>query len=218
MRRNSRQATARWKNGLVNLNIPAPAPLPTLNRILNELAPRLLACRPMLRYTEGQLLSFPGVEIRITTQRVAPTTILATPSLPVGAIEVGCEIDMNTDATTRAISGLLCRMARRIAPELLLPRARQLAESINRYPLGWKISTGHRILGTCNANGIIRLSYVLVFLPQELRDYVILHELAHLSEMNHSPRFHALLDGYLGGREQQLTAALRTYLWPVLRH
>lgn len=218
VRRNSRRATARWKNGLVTLNVPSPAPLPTINRILNDLAPQLLACRPTLRYTPGQRLVFPGVEFTITTQRVAPSTILATPSLPVGAIEVGCDIDMDTDAATRAISGLLCRLARRMAPDVLLPRARELAEAIDRRPMAWDISSGHRILGTCNANGFIKLSYILVFLPQELRDYVVLHELAHLSEMNHSPRFHSLLDSYLGGREQELVNALRTYPWPVLRH
>lgn len=58
---------------------------------------------------------------------------------------------------------------------------------------------------------------MLVFLPQELRDYIICHELAHLSEMNHSPRFHALLDSYLDGREAMLAARLRAYSWPVLR-
>ena len=56
-----------------------------------------------------------------------------------------------------------------------------------------------------------------MFLPQELRDYIVLHEIAHLSEMNHSPRFHAVLDGYLGGREAILVNRLKTYSWPVLR-
>jgi hypothetical protein len=56
-----------------------------------------------------------------------------------------------------------------------------------------------------------------VFLPQELRDLIILHELAHLSEMNHSPRFHALLDTYLDGREALLRNLLRNYAWPILR-
>ena len=46
---------------------------------------------------------------------------------------------------------------------------------------------------------------------------MILHELAHLLEMNHSPRFHALLDSYLGGSEATLTRRLRTYRWPILR-
>ena len=82
-------------------------------------------------------------------------------------------------------------------------------------PTGWAISTGHRVLGVCDSRGTVSLSYILVFLPAELREYVICHELAHLSELNHSPRFHALLDGYLGGREAILSARLKSYRWPV---
>lgn len=216
-RPNTRRATARWKNGLVNLNVPASAGLPDINRMLNELTPRLLQCRPTLAYSPGQRLSFPGVEFLIASQRVAPGRILAKASLPLCSLEVGTDFDFADPSTTRAVSDMLCKLARRIAPEILIPRARELAASIGHHPIGWAISSGHRILGTCGANGIISLSYVLVFLPAELRDYVILHELTHLSEMNHSPRFHALLDNYLGGQEQALRARLRAYCWPVLR-
>lgn len=216
-RPNTRRVTARWKNGMVNLNVPSCAPLPDINRLLNEFAPRLLECKPTLRYTPGQVLSFPGVKFVIATQRVAPSRILAKASLPVCSLEVGSDWDFADPSTTRAISDMLCKIARRIASGLLRPRARALADAIGHRPAGWAISSGHRILGTCSAAGIISLSHVLVFLPAELRDYVILHELAHLSEMNHSPRFHQLLDSYLSGEEQSLRSQLRSYDWPVLR-
>ena len=112
---------------------------------------------------------------------------------------------------------MLCKIARKVAPKVLVPHARQLASDIGRSPMGWTISSGHRILGQCTGRGIISLSYVLLFLPDDLRDYVICHELAHLSEMNHGPGFHQLLDSYLGGRESELVKKLNTYRWPVFR-
>lgn len=43
--------------------------------------------------------------------------------------------------------------------------------------------------GSCSSSGAISLCWRLVFAPKEVLDYVILHEVCHLSEMNHSPRF-----------------------------
>ena len=218
VRRNSSRVSARWKSGLVSLNVPAGTPVVDINRFLDDFAPRLLAARPALRLSIGQRIVLPDVTFELRSQSVAPDRILARPSLPVTYLEIGTDIDLDTDRqATLLVNDMLLRLARRIAPQVLLPHARRLAAHTGHAPMAWQVSNGHRTLGVCNAKGIISLSYVLVFLPAELRDFVILHELAHLLEMNHSPRFHKLLDTYVNGREAELTAALRTYSWPILR-
>jgi len=50
--------------------------------------------------------------------------------------------------------------------------------------------------GSCSSSGGISLNWRLVLVAPELQDYVILHELAHLTEMNHSRHFWTLLDTY----------------------
>lgn len=47
--------------------------------------------------------------------------------------------------------------------------------------------------GSCSAGGTISLNWRLVQTPDLVRDYIIYHELMHLREMNHSPRFWALV-------------------------
>lgn len=56
---------------------------------------------------------------------------------------------------------------------------------------GWRISRAHTRWGQCNSRGIISLNWRLIHFPKEQIDYVIAHELAHLRQMNHSPKFWA---------------------------
>jgi predicted metal-dependent hydrolase len=48
--------------------------------------------------------------------------------------------------------------------------------------------------GSCNSRGEVRLSWRLLQAPPNIINYVICHELAHLKQMNHSPKFYAVLE------------------------
>jgi predicted metal-dependent hydrolase len=51
--------------------------------------------------------------------------------------------------------------------------------------------------GSCNSKKRITLNKELCKLPQNLIDYVVVHELAHIKHMNHSEEFHQLIKTYL---------------------
>jgi predicted metal-dependent hydrolase len=52
-----------------------------------------------------------------------------------------------------------------------------------------RLSSARTRWGSCHATGRILLNWRLIQMPLQLVDYVVVHELAHLKEMNHSPRF-----------------------------
>lgn len=48
--------------------------------------------------------------------------------------------------------------------------------------------------GSCSSSGVISLNWRLIMTPSAVVDYIIIHELMHLLEMNHSPRFWSLVE------------------------
>lgn len=69
-----------------------------------------------------------------------------------------------------------------------------------------RLGVAHRVLrlssaktrwGSCSADGRILLNWRLIHFPLSSIDYVVAHELAHLKEMNHGPRFWATVAGLL---------------------
>jgi predicted metal-dependent hydrolase len=90
----------------------------------------------------------------------------------------------------KAITTALTRRAK----ELLPPRLKLLAAEKGFVYNSCTVRNVHSRWGSCNVKKNISLSIYLAMLPNELIDYVLLHELCHTVEMNHSDRFWALMD------------------------
>ena len=89
------------------------------------------------------------------------------------------------------IAHALERWLRQQARSHFLARLQALAPLMHTQPAKLLLSGARTRWGSCNSKGEIRLNWRLVQAPAHLIDYVIIHELAHLHEMNHSPRFWA---------------------------
>jgi predicted metal-dependent hydrolase len=130
---------------------------------------------------------------------------------------MGRQVMMCVDATTRGIDlhedvlriglpqGAGMEQLSNAVQAWLQTRARSIfAERLAVYgprlglePTRWRLSSARTRWGSCAADGSIRLNWRLIHFPLEIVDYVIVHELAHLKEMNHGPRFWATVQSVL---------------------
>lgn len=70
------------------------------------------------------------------------------------------------------------------------------SEQMKLRPQRMQLSSARGRWGSCTAAGVVRLSWRLMQVPPSVLDYVIIHELAHLAELNHSERFWAVVSRY----------------------
>lgn len=96
-----------------------------------------------------------------------------------------------TEARGRVLHAWHLRLLHEAVPPLISHWERRLGVQVHRYFLQ-RMKTRW---GGCNhAAGTIRLNTELVKKPKDLLEYVVVHEMAHLLEPTHGPRFLALLD------------------------
>lgn len=109
-------------------------------------------------------------------------------------IEVPAGFSAPNAASQKALRDVLVEVLREEA-KILLPQ--KLSYFSDQYGFHFhKVTIKHNSSnwGSCSRAGNINLNLNLIRLPEPLCDYVILHELCHLKEPNHGPRFHALLE------------------------
>lgn len=96
------------------------------------------------------------------------------------------------DDPSKVIS-VLKKILRLEAERLLLPLLHQLSNNTGLFYHQAIIRSQSSLWGSCTASKKISLNAKLLFLPRSLVEYVLLHELCHTKELNHSNRFWSLL-------------------------
>jgi predicted metal-dependent hydrolase len=91
--------------------------------------------------------------------------------------------------TPDALEKIILRWYRREALQLFTECISHFAPLIKVNPVEIKLSSARTQWGSCTTRGTVRLNWQLIKMPLPLVDYVVVHELAHLREMNHSAAF-----------------------------
>ncbi len=153
-----------------------------------------------------QTLTLPGVPWPVRIVRSARRRKTVSARLEDGVLVVRAPATLPDDALREAIVNLAARVQRRaqraaLSDADLEKRARALNRRYFNGRLRWQSirwsTRQNKRFGSCTpARGTIRISHRLQRVPRWVLDYVLMHELAHLVEPNHGPRFWALVNRY----------------------
>ena len=215
--------TARWKADGLHITVPSNTTIEEYKRVVESWIPKLLQVKPDAKgaqFHDGYRFETDdwGYEI-VKSARVPHGYVYSEQIDPrdnsdrkILQVKVYEGADFANAGVEKAIKSHIARFAKYIAATQLIPQAREEAAALglSGKVKSWSVGRGHARMGCCKATGDISLSYVLVFLPRELRRCTITHELAHLTHFDHSPAFHALWTKYLGPDSERLIAQART--------
>lgn len=177
--------------------IPNKRALSTLQKLLNESRDEL---RPIVKqakqmqpkgYTDGQKIGASH------TIQFVPSEVTSSRGSISGTI-IKITIPQGKDISSEDIQATARRTVRRALQsqaESYLPRQlRYLAEQHGFVYSEVAFGNAKGRWGSCTSKGVIRLNIALMKLPLGLIDYVLVHELSHTKELNHSSRFWSLVE------------------------
>ena len=160
--------------------------------VLDRLERAKARARPKLQGVDGEAIGWLGRELRLTVtgHGRARTVVERGPS----RLEVRVDERLDEAMAASAVRRALHRWRKAEALALMAPKLEAYADQIGAKPPKVFIREQAARWGSCSQDGSIRMNARLVHFPEPLIDYVCAHEACHLKVMDHSARFHALME------------------------
>ncbi len=188
-----------WSASSVEVVVPGDFDRSRIGQIMEEQTDRIIHKQEKLRLLEMQYK--PSM---ITLKSVNETWDVSYGYGTIGGVRIveqdesnlsvlGCQSDIGS--TVRALNAWVYQKANRILPKWIETLNSELCLTYNRIT----IRRQKTLWGSCSGKQNINLNQNLLFLPSHMVDYVLLHELSHLEQLNHSRAFWDLLESRFKG-------------------
>ncbi|PXW99503.1 hypothetical protein C7444_101333 [Sphaerotilus hippei] len=153
-----------------------------------------------VQWAEGGSLPYLGTPLTLTLVPGQRGVVLgADRRLQIGLGAAARPEDTPADHLRHATLAWLQRQALTLFQERVLHHAPRLQVQ----PRQLRLSAARTRWGSASSDGTVRLNWRLIHFELPVIDYVVVHELAHLREMNHGPAFWALVHGVMPDYEHQ---------------
>lgn len=227
-RRNSTRISMRVRNGDVCLTVPFGSakfycrlpwnqPMVDAARLLLQKERQANSLKP--KFELDTPIVTPNITILVKQTQTSPHQTVINrydADSRIMTLEIGFDADIADDNIQRLLRLSVRKRLKQVAEIILKPRLVSLSALHGFQMSDFSFSSATTRWGSCSSRGKIMLSGYLCLLPDDLIDYVIVHEFCHLKHMNHGPKFKALLHSFFTDyerRENTLKAKAKEYFW-----
>lgn len=181
-------------NGALRISMPFYAPLFLAKRLINSSRASLREAQATRHTAKLHNMMQIGKSHRLSIREGAKIAVQYNRSDRIIQLTVPKGTPLDNTAITTAVTPTISDVLRREAKSYLPKRLAYLASQHGFNYEKVRFSHASTRWGSCSSNGTISLNIALMRLDFPLIDYVLLHELCHTREMNHSPRFWELVE------------------------
>ncbi len=192
-----RKTTAlKIKNGEVSIHIPTRLPIELAQHFVKQKTPwirqklqdNVRKSLPQPQFINGESVLYLGQDYQL---QVILTERKTTTKKNKQTIEVH---GRPNHLSPTAIRAALITWYKQQAELYLKSQTKTLSIKTNLFPQSITVKTYKARWGSCRVNGDIQYNWKLILAPPDIIDYVIIHELCHLEQHNHSERFWQLVN------------------------
>lgn len=151
-----------------------------------------IVARQQFRPAHMGTMSFCGIELRVVPNQDARVLL----ELEKREIHL-------PDLSVKELKAPLASVYKKAGKPYLEQRLNHWAEIMGISYGQLKLNSALRRWGSCSREGNINITWFLLFAPERAIDYVLVHELAHRRQFNHSKAFWALVEQYMPDYRQQ---------------
>jgi predicted metal-dependent hydrolase len=189
------------KNGEVEVRCPTNFPDSKVDRFVKDNLPFIehrVECelankqsRDAFSISPGDKLLFLGKEYPLETVQVSKVGF------------DGKRFYMPNGLPVEDIKPAIIKIYKKLAANVLKAKTEKYAQTMHITPTGVKINSAKTRWGSCSGKNSINYAWRLIMVDEHCVDYVVIHELAHIAQHNHSSKFWALVEQHCPDYKEQ---------------
>ena len=209
----AKRMIVRRQSDQIQVTVPSSLSKREIMKHFEILKPQILALpiKKTVKITETSEIKTFTFDVAITRHDDSSTYIRSNLKNKILTINVPPQFEIEEENIQSSIKTLTRSAMRHEAKRVLPSKVLFFAKKWNLDVAEIKINSSKGRWGSCSGKKNINLSLFLMMLPEYLIDYVVLHELAHTIEMNHSKKFWKLLDTFCAGKAEELNQASKNW-------